>query len=140
MICVDASLVLKWITPEEDSSLAFKLYRHWKKQKEILVAPVLLEYEVGSVLCKKVRMGLLASHRLIQSIAFYRRLAIQLLHESDLIEKGLSLAQSFEESSVYDCVYLALAQIKAIDFYTCDKRFFEKVQSIFPQVRYFKEA
>ncbi|MBI4208888.1 MAG: type II toxin-antitoxin system VapC family toxin [Deltaproteobacteria bacterium] len=139
MICVDASLILKWITPEEDSDSALKLYKHWQRQKEILIAPTLLDYEVGSVLCKKVQRGLLAPHRMTPTLAFYRRIPIQLFFEPDLLEKAVALAQAFQESTIYDCAYLALAQMKETEYYTCDRRFFEKVTGPFPQVKYFKD-
>lgn len=140
MICVDASLVIKWLTPETDSAAAIQLFDRWRRQKEVLIGPLLLDYEVGSALCSKVKQGLLSAARLTPLLAFYRRLPIQLQHELHLLDQAIALALSFEGTSIYDCMYLALAQFQSVDYYTCDRKFFEKVKGPYPQVKYFEEA
>lgn len=135
MICVDASLVVKWVTPEDDSQEALRLYGQWLESQEILIAPILLDYEVASVVLKKVKKGLLPSHQILPAFAFYQRLRIQLFHETELVEKGMALTQAFEGTTLYDCLYLALAEAKATDFYTCDKSFYNKVKGPYPRVK-----
>ncbi len=51
-VCVDASLVVKWLVDEPDSHRALALLEEWIVQGTRLIAPSLLDYEVGSVLRK----------------------------------------------------------------------------------------
>lgn len=51
VVCLDASIVVKWIVVEEKSDRAMELLVQW--EKEPLVAPAFMQAEVTSVLRKK---------------------------------------------------------------------------------------
>jgi predicted nucleic acid-binding protein len=48
MICIDASVAVKWVLQEELSEHARALYRAHLRMREPLVAPSLLLYEVAN--------------------------------------------------------------------------------------------
>ena len=138
MICVDASLVVKWLVKEEDSTEAMNLYWNWVKNDCILIAPTLLDYEIGSVLVNKIRQKNFPSEDLNVAVHFYRKLPLQLFHEINLLEKAVSLARDFNERTIYDCSYLSLALLKDAELFTADLQFFQKASSSYPCVKYFK--
>jgi len=52
--CVDASVIVKFITPEEDSLLAESLFKRWKTESVEIIIPSFALAEVGSVLRQKI--------------------------------------------------------------------------------------
>jgi predicted nucleic acid-binding protein len=52
LVCVDASLVLKLVLPEDHSDRAQRLWKNWLVDGIQPISPRLLFYEVTSVLCK----------------------------------------------------------------------------------------
>jgi predicted nucleic acid-binding protein len=55
MICVDASVAVKWILNEENSDRANALYRAAMRTGETIVAPPLLPLEVTNILRQRMR-------------------------------------------------------------------------------------
>ncbi len=134
-ICVDASLVLKWLVPEEGSEKALALYKKWENQGVSLLAPGLIDHEIGTTLRQKVLRGLLHPDDLYMIHDFYQRLNILLLHPVDLIPKTLAIAATITQPTIYDISYLLLAKEQGIDFVTADRRFFEAASPLFPFVK-----
>lgn len=138
-VCVDASLVLKWLVPEEGSEEALALYEKWQKVGVQLLAPGLIDFEVGTTLRQKIVRGFLDPDDLFPIYDFYRRLDIWLLHPVDLISKALAMAAAIKQPTIYDISYLLLAKEQGIDFVTADRKFFDAASSLFPSVKFYKD-
>jgi predicted nucleic acid-binding protein len=138
-VCVDASLVLKWLVPEEGSEEALSLYRVWRKNDIGLVAPGLIDYEVGTALRQKVVRGLLRSEDLYPVFDFYKRLDLMIFHLTDLVSQAVAAAAALEQPTIYDVSYLLIAKQQGIDFVTADERFFKAAHQLFSQVHYYKD-
>lgn len=137
-VCVDASLVMKWLVPEEGSEEALRLYEHWRKDDVQLLAPALLDFEVGTALRQKIVRGLLNPDDLYLIHDFYRRLDLLLIHPMELIPKTLAIAASIGQPTVYDASYLLLAKEQGIDFVTADRKFYEAASPSFPTVKFYR--
>lgn len=59
-VCVDASLVLKLVLPEEHSERVLTLWKNWLVKAIQPISPRLLLYEITSVLRKHVHRGVLS--------------------------------------------------------------------------------
>lgn len=138
-ICVDASLVMKWLVPEDGSEEALRLYRSWIKKDASLVAPSLLDYEIGTALRQKVVRGLLRSDDLFPILEYYKRLNILLLHLIDLVSQAVSAAAALEQPTIYDVAYLLTAKQQKADYVTADEKFSRQAKPVFPFVKYFRE-
>ena len=57
MICIDASLAVKWLLFERDSVLARAFYRACAQADEKLVAPHLFASEITNILRQRMRRG-----------------------------------------------------------------------------------
>lgn len=134
-ICVDASLVLKWLVPEEGSEKALALYKKWEGQGVSFLAPGLIDHEVGTTLRQKILRGLLHPDDLYLVNDFYKRLNLLLLHPVDLISKSLAIAAAVSQPTIYDVSYLLLAKEQNIDFVTADRKFFDAASPAFPFVK-----
>jgi predicted nucleic acid-binding protein len=50
IVVVDASLALKWVLSESDSSAAITLLGEWNTRKVEVIAPALFAYEATNIL------------------------------------------------------------------------------------------
>lgn len=138
-VCVDASLVLKWLVPEEESASALAVFRRWRVRGLGLVAPALIDFEIGSALRKKIVRGLLGEADLYPAYDVYRQLDLLLIHPVDFVAKGLAIAAALNQPTVYDVSYLLVAKEQGIDFVTADRKFFEASSPLFPFVKYYRD-
>jgi predicted nucleic acid-binding protein len=116
---VDASVAFKWLLDEEGSDRADDL-----AGSEPLSAPSLLRAEVGNALLKKVLRGEItdsaaqAAHGAIGSfISDWEEMAA-------LADDAFAIAIELSHP-IYDCYYLALAQIREVGLITADLRLLE---------------
>lgn len=138
-ICVDASLVLKWLLPEEGSVEALQLLEQWRIKEEVLIAPSLIDYEVGSALRQKVVRKKVRAEDLFPVLSFYKDSGLLLFHLADLVDQAVAAAASFEEPTIYDVAYLLTAKQQRADYVTADLRFCRKVQPIYSFVKYYRD-
>src|SRR3989338_6943876 len=130
-VCVDASLVIKWLIPEEGSSEALSLLKVWQKDNSLLLAPSLLDYEVGTVLRQKIIRGFLSSDDLFPALDFYKRLDLLLFHLTDLVSQSVAAAATLKQPTIYDIAYLLIAKQQKVDYVTADEKFYNAAHPLF---------
>ena len=138
-LCVDASLVLKWLVSEEGSECALALLKKYQKKDCLFIAPSLLDYEIGSILRQKILRGFLSVDDLFPIYDFYHRLGLVLLHPTPLVDQTVSLAGTLSQSTIYDTSYLLLAKQQGVDFVTADKKFYQAARGLFPFVKFYED-
>jgi len=112
----DASVVVKLLTPEQDSDRADLLIR-----RHDLVAPELLLAELGNTIWSRVHSGLdmdIAAELLASALD----LPLDLRSIRPLMARALAIATAADHP-VYDCIYLALAESLNVPLVTADQRF-----------------
>ncbi len=120
-VCVDASLVVKWLVDEPDSPEALALLEGWIVQGTGLIDPHLLDYEVGSVLRKLSARDLLPVDSARERLHLYEALGIELLAPPFLLRRAWELSVSHRLYTIYDAAYVALAELTGTRLYTCDR-------------------
>lgn len=123
-LIVDASVAIKWFAPEVLSTEAERLLNG----NDALFAPDLLLVECGNIIWKKVRLGELARSDGDAALAALRSGPIDLVDTRPLVERGLHLAHELAHP-VYDCLYLAAADMVDGVVVTADRRFFDQCSS-----------
>ena len=111
-VVVDASIAVKWVVAETGHEESLLLSR-----AQPLIAPDFVLVETANVLWKKVRIGELMREQALQGLAFIREAYAELIPSSGLIERALNIALQLDHS-VYDCLYLACAQVEQLEFVT----------------------
>ena len=132
-VVVDASVAVKWLFEEEFSDRALALRGEWKKKDISLCAPDWMMIELHNVVWKKVQRGHLAADDplLQRSPAF--ELDLNWIPTRTLLPPSLRLAVQFK-ISVYDAIYVALAQGLQCPFVTADRLLAEKIAQALPAV------
>jgi len=120
-LVVDASVALKWVLDEDDSSLARAL------AARELAAPDLLWSECANGLWRWVRQGALRQEVAQDRFETLRRAPVLLTPAATLLEQGLALALALDRP-VYDCVYLALGLTRGAQLVSADRRFVNRVR------------
>ena len=119
-IVVDTSVALKWTIEEEGSDHALKLLSAG------LIAPDLIQAELGSALTRKVRRSEISPEQ--ARLAFAETVALLVMLPSpSFAAAAFELALRLEHS-IYDCYFLAAAEFQGGFLMTADRPFAAKVR------------
>lgn len=119
---IDASVAVKWFVEERGSSAA----RSVLARGEPLLAPDLILVEASNTAWKKVKrkeMTLEQGEAMVRAMPHYFE---RLVNSGALVARAYALANQLNHP-VYDCLYLALAEVEAIDLITDDDRLVKAV-------------
>jgi predicted nucleic acid-binding protein len=124
VVVVDASIALKWILNETDSSTALALLADWNDREIEVYAPSLLVYEVTNALYRRVRKGEIPfddARRGLTEIIF-KVVEFDFPEDPDFNIRAMELGQQFGLPAAYDSHYLALAESRECELWTADTR------------------
>jgi predicted nucleic acid-binding protein len=116
---IDASIAIKWVVEEEGTHQALALLPH------DLLAPDLLIAECANILWKKVRRAELTEAEAMLAARLLAQADVELVAMRPLMERATELAISLNHPA-YDCVDLALAEVRDCAFVTADAGFARK--------------
>lgn len=116
---VDASVAIKWFIPEQLSDAAGRL-QHPNLR---LSVPAFFWLEIGNVLAKKIRRGELIREEGDYVLKELRHLPLQRHADDRLFRPAYALALQTQRS-LYDCLYLALAEVIDGRMVTADRKFY----------------
>lgn len=121
-VCVDASVVVKWLVDEDDSDVALYVLERWCEVGTVLVAPSLLEFEVYSVLRRLSFQRRVSPERAREGVDYFHALGIEIRTHSLLLKRAWEPPVRFQRPTIYDMTYVALAEIEGCRLYTSDNR------------------
>lgn len=116
---VDASVAIKWFIPEVHSDAALRLQHRQAR----LHVPSLLTLEVGNVVAKKIRRAELTREEGDIVLKELKNLPLRRHADERLFRAAYELALDTSRS-LYDCLYLALADAIDGTMVTADRKFF----------------
>jgi predicted nucleic acid-binding protein len=137
MICVDASVAVKWILQEEWTVKARALYFATIERGDEIVVPSLMPIEVTNTLRQQMRgPGALSLQGAEVLLADFLSFRFTTFDPAGLHQRALRLADAHRLSAAYDAHYLALAQMLDCEFWTADLRLIDQVERSVPFVRW----
>lgn len=136
-VCVDAGIVVKFLTPEVESPLAEGLFKQWKEENVEIIMPSFGLAEVGSVLRQKVMRNELTQNVAEKTFRFALDIPlIAVTLETNHWLRAWELASMFQFRTIYDSVYIALAESRQCEFWTADYTLYQTIKSQISLVRY----
>jgi predicted nucleic acid-binding protein len=121
-VCLDASLVVILLLPDERREFVRALWARWQAEGAILLGPPLLFAEVPSVLREAVFFGRLSQEEGEEAFETFCAMGIAVSRRPDLHRLAWELAKQHRRPRVYDSFYLAAAQAEGCDLWTGDRR------------------
>ena len=119
-LVVDASVVVKWFLPEALAEAALRV----AATDRVFLAPELLGAEFANALWKKQLRREVEGTAAARILENFRRVAIETFALMPLLPTAFAIA-SAAGHSVYDCLYLALAEREDCPLVTADRRFYQ---------------
>ncbi len=120
MIAIDANVAAKWYLPETGSTQALALL----STPDQLIAPSLIKLEVCAAITRRVRNKELtpaeAREHCEEWFLDLHDDAVQLVPEEDILDRAITLSISLHHP-IYDCLYLAVAELHRIPLLTADE-------------------
>ena len=132
--CIDASIVSRMLgsTPSRDAK---DLFAGWQAKGNLIVAPLLLRYEVTNALWQMRRHGQIARIALDAALLALVTLPISIRDSPHHHSAAMEFAERFSLPATYDAHYLALAEELDCEFWTADKRLARAMNGAFPLLR-----
>lgn len=128
---VDASVILKWFSSEEDSDKALKIRDEHLSKESILIVPNFLVLEIMNALRYKEKdeKKVKEANKALQNI----QLNIKPLTK-ELVDKAIENAYE-HNITIYDALYVSLAQFNGCPLITADKELY-KISNVIPLEEY----
>lgn len=122
-LCLDTSVLIPYLVPEELQSQAEALVLEAVENAVQIVAPAFAWAEIGSVLRKKIRTGLLTTEEAKGCFDDFCQLPIEYIDTEQVRTRAWEIAQQYQLPTLYDAAFLACAESIGgnCQFWTADK-------------------
>ena len=121
-VCVDASLVVTLLLPDERTAEVEFLFSEWTHEGTRLISPPLLYAEAPSAVLRAQFEGRIDPEDAGRAFGDFCDLDIAVVSANDLYIRAWELAKEHEQRRIYDSMYLALAQAEGCELWTGDLR------------------
>jgi predicted nucleic acid-binding protein len=129
-IVVDANLVAALGLPLPYGALATELFSQWRRQGQRLIAPVLIEYELTTIVRRGIASGQLRKERALAVLYQLQQSGVEVVAPTwNLHEQALFWSQRISQHKAYDAQYLALAARENAPLWTADRRLAKAAQN-----------
>ena len=134
-LAIDASTAAQWqLSEEPEAERARQMLRDYAAAKVTFVAPTIWHYEVANIVNKAVGTRRLTEEEGSMAFQALQALDIEFVDFPTPAE-AYRLARMYRRS-VYDSLYLAVAQNNQLDLWTGDRRLYNAVRQSLPFVRW----
>jgi len=136
-LCIDASVVVKLVFKGESHRVtARRLLRNCFVNGVTLIAPHFFESEVDTAVRKRVHDGKLTLAEAKKAFAGLDKVKVQIATHPNLRQRAREIAEQFNQRTVYDSTYAALAELRGWEFWMADKAFYDAAKTALPFVKY----
>ncbi len=137
-LILDNSIIVKWylqFPKEEHIDIALKLKHLYDIGQINLHSPAILNYEIGNVFSKAVRLKKLDINLAKESLDLFNNYGIIFYDLKEIYLDILDISIKYD-LSFYDASYVTLSQFLKYDFITADKKLFNNVKNKITSVKY----
>ena len=130
---IDSSTAFKWVVAEADTPKAIRLRDEFCNGIHVLFAPDLFPTEIGNILLMAERRQRIKPGQGSVYLADVFKTLPLIRRGLFLIPRAYVIAYQ-HQATVYDCLYVALAEHEGCEFVTADDKLVNKLQNTFPFV------
>lgn len=139
-VVVDASVAVKWVLNEEFTSKSRELLTDTLRERIPIIVPPHLRSEVANALYRRTRRRSKET-RITEALAEsalteFLRFPIQVLGPTELYRCSFELAKAHSLASIYDALYVTLADMVQAHLWTDDRELLGDLGSSAPWVRW----
>lgn len=142
-VVVDASVAVKWVIAEDLSDRAVALYEAGLASRLPSVVPPHFASEVVNAIYRrsrrKVQENQIPENRAKQVAEAFLKLRFRAVAPRGLYSEAFSFAVAHRQSSIYDALYVVLAGMLGVDFWTADLTLLRVVGPTAPWMRWIGE-
>src|SRR5918992_4303083 len=139
-LVVDASVALKWVLFEEYTDQARALYEAALQARRPFLVPPHFFSEVTSALyqrtCSREPARHLTEDEAHEALIRFSRFQVQTAAPENLYERAFLFAREHRLASLYDSIYVVLAEMMDGTLWTADQRLFTSASPMAPWVRW----
>jgi predicted nucleic acid-binding protein len=128
---LDSSVAFKWLVVETDTDKARRLRDAYRHGIHELVSPDIFPVELGHALTRAERQARIMPPEAARFWADAMKTAPRLQASLPFTPRAIAISSQMRVS-VYDCLYLALAEQEQCAFVTADDRLVRTLQPHFP--------
>jgi len=128
---LDSSVAFKWVVREVDSDKADRLRADFLNGIHEFLSPDVFPVEVAHALTRAERQARVAVGRARHLLLDVLTTPPQFLSSRPLLTRAVEIA-SQRRIGVYDCLYVALAELENCELVTADDKLVANLQSTFP--------
>jgi predicted nucleic acid-binding protein len=142
-VVVDASTIVKLVVAENDSDKAVRLYLDCIANQYPLAGPSHLLGEAVNAIHPRWRSSDPAKHltefQAYLAVASLLQYKIQLIDSFQLYSRAAVFARTHGLLTIYDSLYVVLAETLGVELWTADRRLVRQVATLAPWVRWLGE-
>ena len=122
-LCLDTSVLIQYLVPEGLQVQAETLVLEAVENTVRIVAPAFAWAEIGSVLRKKIRAGLITAEEAQGCFDDFCQLPIEYIDTDQIRAKAWEIAEQYQLPTLYDAAFLACTESVGVgcQFWTADK-------------------
>ncbi|HEV2107311.1 MAG TPA: type II toxin-antitoxin system VapC family toxin [Thermomicrobiales bacterium] len=135
-LVVDASVVVKWLLPEELSARAHALLDAAVREERMLAGVPSLPVDVAQVIHQRGRRGDLTPSETDAALDLLGRLAIATDPPPEIIREAVAFARDSGIKQLHDAQQIVLARLLTADLWTADPRLYKNTAGVIPWVRW----
>lgn len=124
-IVIDASVVAKWLLPDEEDLIAELVREGFAKRIIAISVPAFIFYEINNLLKSAVLSGRINAKEATRLYGDFLDFDFTVYWSKQLLKAALERALELNISS-YDASYVVLAEFLQIPFYTADQKLVKK--------------
>ncbi|MFH0943574.1 MAG: type II toxin-antitoxin system VapC family toxin [Planctomycetota bacterium] len=137
-LVIDASVAVKWVSPDEEAAdRAVSMLADYQRGGVSFLAPLFWQYEVVNGVNKAVARGELAETEGREVVEALMALDVT-IEPFPPPQDAYGLARKYGRS-VYDSLYLDLAERRGCEFWTGDRKLYNAAKGRLPFVRWIGE-
>ncbi len=138
-VCVDASIVLRWMLPNPQEQLVEPVLTSWTNREMDLIAPPVLDIEISSVLIKLIDRKKISSKQGEAFFSLYQSMEISIISPKEIGALVWRMIPEYDGVSFIDLQYLATAELADCEFWTGKRKLFHHLKDRNQRVRFIGE-